>query len=996
MSSSYTSQPHYQAGQQPQPAQGYYNQAQAPQGAQGQQWPQYATQQPAAQQQPYTQAPYAQPQQQQAYTAPGYDYAAYYAQQQQWAAYHQQQQQQRQRQPGQQQAQPQYAQPVQQQPQAQPQYSQQQQYAAQQQQQQPPPAAASANSAAYYQQHYAQRQPQQQPPQQQQPQQQQQYQQTVQYQQPQQQQQVYAQPTGAHYAGVQQQHQQPAPVAPAGYPAQQPVVQNPVQSAYTTPQHVVQQAQPVQQNAGYAPATTALHQPQPHAARRPLPSPATGTPPRSPVPPVATGPAPVPAAAAVAPVPVPVPAPASRPPSQSYPNLPNVPTQVSSLPRNTSLPSTSTQGSPTKSGGRPLPLAPGGENSPPVTPINVAPPPLPTRAGTLPDGPVRSFRNRRGLPTGGAATPSSILSRGSTLSGSPQKADEPLPNVQRSYTLPTPNTSTRPLPAQPPGSDAPSLTVQQQLMQHQQQQALTQAATTASSQAAPPRPTVVTAVPTPAQPTEPSPSSARSAATDIDDRPPPSSRLSRSPLPELPQQAQPQAQRRQSQPPPQRTQQQQQPQQRVDRPQSQQYHPPPVQPQQQQPPQRLSRIMQMAMQNSSASQTQNSWPSDLPPLPRPPKPYVHGRIESDDLQDVVAGTLDLELDDAPPQPARPLSRAGRDLPSVPPSVPEKQGRDRGASVSRGHSPRVRVESMPSSPQISVSGPSIAVRAPSPGIPSVAIRAPSPSPSAGVPSISIGGAPSISVSSAPSISVSSAPSINVPAPPMVLSIQLDAPEPGLEATRQRVDVHKLPPVHRGGDTQCGGCGRQLLGRLVSAMDVRWHPQCFKCALCETLLEHVSVFTYEDRPFCHFDYMEHFAPRCHHCKTPIVEEQYITIEDPSQEDGHRFYHEHHFFCAECGDPFIEAKMKTETDEGKEYTMHNNHAYCQKCHINLRYPKCKKCRKPMAENMIEAFGSRWHWECFTCTGCDKPFEDPQMFERDGKPYCLPCFDILIRNDV
>ena len=21
----------------------------------------------------------------------------------------------------------------------------------------------------------------------------------------------------------------------------------------------------------------------------------------------------------------------------------------------------------------------------------------------------------------------------------------------------------------------------------------------------------------------------------------------------------------------------------------------------------------------------------------------------------------------------------------------------------------------------------------------------------------------------------------------------------------------------------------------------------------------------------------------------------------------YHEHHFFCAECGDPFVEAKMK-----------------------------------------------------------------------------------------
>lgn len=108
--------------------------------------------------------------------------------------------------------------------------------------------------------------------------------------------------------------------------------------------------------------------------------------------------------------------------------------------------------------------------------------------------------------------------------------------------------------------------------------------------------------------------------------------------------------------------------------------------------------------------------------------------------------------------------------------------------------------------------------------------------------------------------------------------------------------------------------------------------------------------------------------------------MSIEDFTQEDGHRFYHEHHFFCAECGDPFIEAKMKSghsqcsfhsflllclcrAVDEGREYTVHNGHAYCSKCHVNLRYPKCKKCRKPLTENGVEILGGKWHWECFTC---------------------------------
>jgi hypothetical protein len=118
---------------------------------------------------------------------------------------------------------------------------------------------------------------------------------------------------------------------------------------------------------------------------------------------------------------------------------------------------------------------------------------------------------------------------------------------------------------------------------------------------------------------------------------------------------------------------------------------------------------------------------------------------------------------------------------------------------------------------------------------------------------------------------------------VLKIQLDKPEPAPEETHKPVDVSKLMPIYRGGGLACGGCGRGIVGRVVSAMGVRWHPACFKCSICSELLEHVSAYEFEGRPFCHLDYHEvrsypivslHFH---HHPR--ISRRGVITVKRPS---------------------------------------------------------------------------------------------------------------------
>ncbi|KAF9485048.1 hypothetical protein BDN70DRAFT_706437 [Pholiota conissans] len=214
-------------------------------------------------------------------------------------------------------------------------------------------------------------------------------------------------------------------------------------------------------------------------------------------------------------------------------------------------------------------------------------------------------------------------------------------------------------------------------------------------------------------------------------------------------------------------------------------------------------------------------------------------------------------------------------------------------------------------------------------------------------------------------------------------------------------------HRTGGLICGGCHGPIIGRIVSAMGQRFHPSCFKCTVCDELLEHVSSYEHEGRPYCHLDYHENFAPRCYSCKTAIIEEQFISLDDPAL--GKRAYHTQHFFCSECGDPFLTPSGGLPTNSNGEmavtgdgefegFTVYKGYPYCEACHVRLRLPKCKRCKRSIRDNdqAVEALGGKWCWSCFVCANCEKPFEDPSFFQRGDQPYCENCFSIMLRNEI
>ncbi|KAL2128034.1 hypothetical protein VTI74DRAFT_9822 [Chaetomium olivicolor] len=213
-----------------------------------------------------------------------------------------------------------------------------------------------------------------------------------------------------------------------------------------------------------------------------------------------------------------------------------------------------------------------------------------------------------------------------------------------------------------------------------------------------------------------------------------------------------------------------------------------------------------------------------------------------------------------------------------------------------------------------------------------------------------------------------------------------------------------PVGSRATARCHECGDFIEGRFVSLAGTaeRFHPQCFTCYACGTSLEALEISPEPDdhraarldriarraagevlpeepgqtmaedgderlRFFCHLDWHELFAPRCKHCKTPIMGEHVVAL------GAH--WHFGHFFCAECGDPF---------EKGMTHIEKDGYAWCVSCQTKRterRAPKCRKCRHAVIGQYIRALGGEWHDECFRCATCNGGFDDGQIFPMEGR---------------
>ncbi|OAA63918.1 LIM domain-containing protein [Cordyceps fumosorosea ARSEF 2679] len=237
-------------------------------------------------------------------------------------------------------------------------------------------------------------------------------------------------------------------------------------------------------------------------------------------------------------------------------------------------------------------------------------------------------------------------------------------------------------------------------------------------------------------------------------------------------------------------------------------------------------------------------------------------------------------------------------------------------------------------------------------------------------------------------------------------------------KQRSHWSPAPDARFRDKTLCHECSFPIEGRFVALAggSERFHPQCFMCFTCNMSLEAMEISpepevarnarlerierrrageTIDEVPgetededgderlrfYCHLDWHEQFAPRCKHCKTPILGEHIVALGE--------HWHYGHFFCAECGDPF---------EHGMTHIEKDGYAWCIKCQTRRterRAPKCKRCKKGVVGQYIQALGGEWHDECFRCAECKGGFDDGQVFPRDdGSILCTSCRMIELKR--
>lgn len=77
---------------------------------------------------------------------------------------------------------------------------------------------------------------------------------------------------------------------------------------------------------------------------------------------------------------------------------------------------------------------------------------------------------------------------------------------------------------------------------------------------------------------------------------------------------------------------------------------------------------------------------------------------------------------------------------------------------------------------------------------------------------------------------------------------------------------------------------------------------------------------------------------------------------------------------------------------YFYKDGKIYCGRHHAETIKPRCSACDEIiLADECTEAEGRAWHMKHFSCSECERQLGGQRYIMREGRPYCLHCFDAM-----
>ncbi|ELR17424.1 uncharacterized protein ACA1_061640 [Acanthamoeba castellanii str. Neff] len=108
------------------------------------------------------------------------------------------------------------------------------------------------------------------------------------------------------------------------------------------------------------------------------------------------------------------------------------------------------------------------------------------------------------------------------------------------------------------------------------------------------------------------------------------------------------------------------------------------------------------------------------------------------------------------------------------------------------------------------------------------------------------------------------------------------------------------------------------------------------------------------------------RCSKCSQLISDETMIQVDSGAN------YHMSCFTCSACSAAFDDV-----------YWEHDGKALCEKHYLQTAGKECVKCSELISGPLVKAMHQNWHYSCFVCTTCQKPFEGDYCTISNA-PYC------------
>ena len=175
-------------------------------------------------------------------------------------------------------------------------------------------------------------------------------------------------------------------------------------------------------------------------------------------------------------------------------------------------------------------------------------------------------------------------------------------------------------------------------------------------------------------------------------------------------------------------------------------------------------------------------------------------------------------------------------------------------------------------------------------------------------------------------------------------------------------------------KCQKC-KEVIGlssKKVSTKGKSWHEECFVCKRCAEDLRGQQYFMVNGDLHCH-ECVQPVA-QCHDCKKAISP----TVSYFSH--NNQCWHAECFKCASCKAWLVDGQFN-EMDAC---------LLCNACFMRKISEKCSVCAEPIIGRGVQFNTKLYHPKCFTCCGCEKPFDEQNgtVKEKKGEPFCRECF--------